>query len=106
MFADPRSAAFADDFAGQWLETRNLDDVKPDPKRFPTWNPELRDAMRTETRLFFDYVFRENRPLSDFSRRALYVPEHRRSRNTTVLPASPARTSAAWTLRTTSAAAC
>ena len=54
MLADPRSAALADNFAGQWLETRNLDSVKPDPQKFPEWGPELRDAMKTETRLFFD----------------------------------------------------
>jgi cytochrome c5 len=66
MMADRRSAAFASNFAGQWLEIRNLDVVKPDPDKFPEWGPELRDAMKTETRMFFEYVLRENRPLSDF----------------------------------------
>ena len=66
MLADPRSSAIAENFAGQWLEMRNLDVVKPDPQKFPEWGPELRDAMKTETRLFFDYVLRENRPLSEF----------------------------------------
>ena len=66
MLADPRSAALAENFAGQWLEIRNLDSVKPDPEKFLMWGPELRNAMMTETRLFFDYVLRENRPLSEF----------------------------------------
>ena len=66
LLADPRSAALAANFAGQWLEIRNLDVVKPDPDKFPEWGPELRDAMKTETRLFFEYVLRENQPLSDF----------------------------------------
>src|SRR5205085_10651993 len=66
MLADERSAALADNVAGQWLELRNRDVVKPDPQKFPGWNAELRDAMKTETRLFFDYVLRENRPLGDF----------------------------------------
>jgi hypothetical protein len=66
MLADPRSSALADNFAGQWLELRNLDVVKPDPQKFPEWGPDLRDAMKTETCLFFDYVLRENRPLADF----------------------------------------
>jgi hypothetical protein len=66
MIADPKSAALADNFAGQWLELRNLDVVKPDPQKFPEWNPELRDAMKLETRLFFNEVLRENRPLADF----------------------------------------
>ena len=60
------SSALADNFAGQWLEIRNLDIVKPDPQKFPEWNPELRDAMKTETRMFFEHVLRENRPLADF----------------------------------------
>ncbi len=66
MLADPRSAALASNFAGQWLETRNLDFISPDPKKFPEWNPELRDAMKTETTMFFEYMLRENRPISEF----------------------------------------
>jgi hypothetical protein len=66
MLADSRSAAFSDNFAGQWLEVRNLDNVKPDPQKFPAWDPELRDAMKTETRLFFESLLRENRPISEF----------------------------------------
>ena len=66
MLEDPKSAALAANFAGQWLETRNLDQVKPDPKKFPEWGPELREAMKAETRLFFEAVLRENRPITDF----------------------------------------
>jgi Protein of unknown function (DUF1592)/Protein of unknown function (DUF1588)/Protein of unknown function (DUF1587)/Protein of unknown function (DUF1595)/Protein of unknown function (DUF1585) len=66
MLADERSSAIADNFAGQWLELRNLDVIKPDPQKFPAWTPELRDDMRTETRMFFDYILRENRPLGEF----------------------------------------
>jgi hypothetical protein len=66
MLADDRSAAIADNFAGQWLELRNLDVVKPDPQKFAAWSPELRDAMRMETRLFFDYILRNNRPMGEF----------------------------------------
>ncbi|MFN3325829.1 MAG: DUF1592 domain-containing protein [Bryobacteraceae bacterium] len=66
MLADERSAALADNFAGQWLEIRNLDSIKPDPQKFPAWGPELRDAMKAETRLFFEYALRENRPLTEF----------------------------------------
>src|SRR5262249_8171435 len=60
------SAALAANFAGQWLETRNLESMKPDPQKFPEWGPDLREAMNAETRLFFDSLLRENRPLSDF----------------------------------------
>jgi mono/diheme cytochrome c family protein len=66
LLADPKSSALAENFAGQWLETRNLDSIRPDPQKFPEWGPELRDAMKTETRLFFDSMLRENRPLREF----------------------------------------
>lgn len=66
LLADSRAAAFADNFAGQWLEIRGLDGVKPDAKKFPEWSPELKEAMRTETRMFFEAVMREDRPISDF----------------------------------------
>jgi len=66
LLSDPRSASLAANFAGQWLETRNLSSVKPDPKKFPEWNPELRDAMQEETRLFFEEVLRKNLSISTF----------------------------------------
>jgi len=66
MLADERAATLADNFAGQWLEVRNLDSVKPDPQKFPEFTPELRDDMKTETRLFFTHILKENLPLSDF----------------------------------------
>jgi mono/diheme cytochrome c family protein len=66
LLADPKSAAMAENFAGQWLEIRNLDTIKPDPQKFPAWTPELREAMKTETLMFFDTILRENRPIGDF----------------------------------------
>jgi len=66
MLADPKAFAMAENFAGQWLEVRNLDSIKPDPQKFPAWAPELRDAMRTETQMFFDSILRQNRPISEF----------------------------------------
>ena len=49
MLADPKSSALAENFAGQWLEMRNLDEIHPDPVKFPEWSPDLRDAFKTET---------------------------------------------------------
>ena len=66
MLADPKASAMAENFAGQWLEVRNLDSIKPDPQKFPEWGPQLRDALRTETRMFFDSVLRDNKPIGDF----------------------------------------
>jgi hypothetical protein len=66
MMTDKKAGAFADNFAGQWLEVRNLDEISPDPKKFAAWGPELKEDFRTETRLFFQYVLSENRPISEF----------------------------------------
>ena len=66
MMTDKKAAAFADNFAGQWLEIRNLDSIKPDPQKFPAWNAQLKDDMRTETNMFFQYVLSENRPVTEF----------------------------------------
>jgi hypothetical protein len=65
LIADPRSSAFAENFIGQWLETRSLDAITKDSKKFPEWNSDLREAMRTETRMFFEAMVREDRPVSD-----------------------------------------
>ncbi len=61
MLADRRSQALVENFAGQWLELRNVERVKPDGALFPDFNGELRFAMRRETELFFENVLRKNR---------------------------------------------
>jgi len=66
MLADPKSAALADNFAGQWLEIRNLDRIRPDRKSFPAFDGDLRRAMQRETLLFFDSILREDRSIFDF----------------------------------------
>ena len=63
MLADPRSRTLAENFASQWLNLRGLDEIAPDPKRFPRFNAALRSDMRRETELLFDTVVRENRSL-------------------------------------------
>ncbi len=66
MLASPKSEALAENFAGQWLETRSLAAVKPDVLQFPIWSAALQEDMAAETRLFFDHMLRENRPVSEF----------------------------------------
>ncbi len=66
MLTDPRAKALADNFAGQWLNLRKLSIVSPDPQKFPNFNEALRNAMRTETDMFFMNVVKEDRPILDF----------------------------------------
>ncbi|MFT4546761.1 MAG: hypothetical protein ACI8XO_003038 [Verrucomicrobiales bacterium] len=61
MLQDPKSEAFIKNFSGQWLQTRNLDTIEPDPEAFPEFDDELRVAMRRETELFFESVVRGDR---------------------------------------------
>jgi hypothetical protein len=65
MIADPKSSALAENFVGQWLQIRSLDAMQPDAKKFPEWTPDLKEAMRTETNMFFASVLRDNRPITD-----------------------------------------
>ncbi len=62
MIADPRSSAFTENFAGQWLSLRRLQDIVPDPFLFPDYGDTLALAFQKEAELFFDSVMREDRP--------------------------------------------
>lgn len=61
MLRDPKSRSLVDNFAGQWLQLRNVADWKPDPDKFPGVDDSLRYAFQQETELFFENMIRENR---------------------------------------------
>ena len=64
MLKSPKSSAFSESFASQWLKVRDLyTSAKPDSGRFPTFTPALRDAMYHETTDYFDSVVREDQSL-------------------------------------------
>jgi hypothetical protein len=65
MLADERAEALVDNFAEQWLFLRNLKNSSPDPQIFPDFDDNLRQAMREETKLFFQSVVREDRSAMD-----------------------------------------
>lgn len=60
LLKDRRSEAFVENFALQWLNLRSLDELVPDPEKFPEYSPQLRDDMLRETTKFFDHVLRED----------------------------------------------
>jgi len=68
MLADPKAQALNDNFAGQWLYLRNLEQQRPDISVFPDFDTRLRSAMATETKMFFAHVLSANRPITDFIR--------------------------------------
>jgi hypothetical protein len=53
MLADPKADALVENFAGQWLLIRALDDHVPDYAAFPSYDDALREAFRSEMQLFF-----------------------------------------------------
>ena len=61
MLRDARSAALVDNFAGQWLQIRNLDVVSPDKSIYPGADDALIKSMRRETELFVAHVIQEDR---------------------------------------------
>ncbi|MGD9647185.1 MAG: DUF1592 domain-containing protein [Pirellulales bacterium] len=61
MLADAKSRALVEQFAAQWLHLRSLEIVSPNPKQFPAFDPDLREAMRRETEECFAYLIREDR---------------------------------------------
>jgi hypothetical protein len=62
MIADERADALVTNFAGQWLQLRNLESkVSPDLLMFPDFDDNIRKAFRRETELFFAHIMRENR---------------------------------------------
>jgi cytochrome c553 len=65
MLADPRSQAIVDNFAGQWLQLRNVRNVQPNSDLFPDFDDNLRQGLKRETELFFESVMREDRPVLD-----------------------------------------
>jgi hypothetical protein len=64
MLDDRRADALVSNFAGQWLQLRNVDTVKPDPDIFP-FDEALRQAFVTETTLYVSSMFREDRSVLD-----------------------------------------
>ena len=65
MLADPRSSGLSDRFAAQWLRLQDVDKVHPDPNFYPNFDENLADAMRSETKLFFASLIKEDRSLLD-----------------------------------------
>ena len=66
MLADPKSKTFAENFATQWLRTKELKTiVSPAPDKFPQFTTALRDAFYDESVEFFGGLIHGNRPVTD-----------------------------------------
>jgi Protein of unknown function (DUF1592)/Protein of unknown function (DUF1588)/Protein of unknown function (DUF1585) len=65
LLADPRADALVSNFAGQWLQLRNLQSASPVADLFPDFDDNLRQAFRTETELLFASIMREDRNVTE-----------------------------------------
>jgi hypothetical protein len=66
MLADPRSLNLSDRFAAQWLRLQDIDKVRPDAFWFPDFDQQLMDAMKTETKMFFNDVVQNDLSVLNF----------------------------------------
>ena len=60
MLAAPRARTLVSNFALEWLNLDDLDEVQPDPQLFPGFSPELRADIETEIDLFLSSVLLED----------------------------------------------
>ncbi|MFM8735345.1 MAG: DUF1592 domain-containing protein [Pirellulales bacterium] len=75
MVKDPRGDALARNFVGQWLQTRDVEELPFDVRRIlgtktreeaeHIFSGEVRRAMQLETNMLFAHVLRENLPATD-----------------------------------------
>jgi hypothetical protein len=63
MLSDSRSQALVDNFAGQWLYTRAMKSVEPEPNTFPDFDDELAVGLQRETAYFFKSFLDDNTPI-------------------------------------------
>ena len=75
LLKDDKGRRFVRNFAGQWLQTRDVETVSIDAQRIlrirrnedadKVFNGRVRRAMRQETEMLFAHLVRENRPLTE-----------------------------------------
>ena len=65
MLKDPKAESLTKNFAGQWLQLRDVPLVDPDPKTYGRLDTRLKESMRIETEMLFEHVLKEDLPLTE-----------------------------------------
>jgi hypothetical protein len=65
MLADDRSKRLTSDFFLRWLEASKVSEARPSTEFFPTFNDQMKRAMRAEVEAFCDNLRAEDRPVLD-----------------------------------------
>jgi hypothetical protein len=63
MLDDPRAAAMVTNFAGQWLQLRELADAAKETTLYPAWKDEYLPLFRMETEAFVNSVWKADAKL-------------------------------------------
>ena len=66
MLNSPRAHQFTQNFTGQWLDLRKIDDTIPDPQLYSDFDYLLLWAMPQETQKFFEEVLRHDLSVLNF----------------------------------------
>ena len=66
LLKDPKGVRFTENFAGQWLDLRNINATSPDPQIYGEFDDFLFWSMPRETTMFFEEILRNDLPLTDF----------------------------------------
>ncbi len=61
MLADPRAEALVDNFGFQWLGAEKIHQINPDPRVFPNFDEDLREAFGVELEMFLEDVLLDDR---------------------------------------------
>ncbi len=80
MLADPRSAAFVENFAGQWLGLREVGANPPVPSLYPRYDRHLEISMVEEAKAFFAEILHNDLDVRNFIHSDFVVVNERLAR--------------------------
>ncbi|MHC4879671.1 MAG: DUF1592 domain-containing protein [Planctomycetota bacterium] len=66
MIADPKIERFIENFAGQWLDLRDIEFTTPDAKLYPEFSELLQRSMLAETHGFFRHILENDLSVLNF----------------------------------------
>jgi hypothetical protein len=80
MLGDPKSQAFVDNFAGQWLNLRDVGANPPAPDLYPRYDRHLEISIIQESRQFFAEILQNDLSVMNFVRSDFVVVNERVAR--------------------------
>jgi hypothetical protein len=66
LLADGKARRFTENFTGQWLDLRKIDDTIPDPRLYGDFDGVLLWSMPRESRAVFEEILKNDRSLLEF----------------------------------------